>query len=122
LLVALFVAAYRARASASARPGVIAAALVVSLLLSPLSWTGHHVALIPAWFLLLQHGLAVRARWVFVLLAVFVPTCALGEELTGKALKNTMQSLYLMTAMDLALLWGLVRLHRESSRVTAAGP
>jgi hypothetical protein len=113
LLAALFVAARRARSDPAARPRVVAAGLVVTLLLSPLSWTGHHVALLPAWFLLLQHGFATRARWVVVLAVVCIPAWALGEEIGGKTLKNVLQSLYVMTAMDLALLPALLRVGRE---------
>jgi hypothetical protein len=113
LVLGLCLFAGRGRRDPTLRPFVLAAALIVALLLSPLSWKAHHVALLPAVWLLLQHAFTARARWVFVLLAAFLLTVAPGEELTGKELKNTLQSLYVVTAWDLALLAALWRAARE---------
>lgn len=103
LLAWLLVAAHRARREPTRRGPVLAAGLALSLLLSPLSWKAHHVALLPAFWLLLRHAAAARAAWAWVLLVLYLPSCALGEELLGKDLKNTLQSLYVVTAWDLVL-------------------
>ena len=87
-----------------ARDSLIAALLCLSLLLSPISWKAHHVALIPVWFLLSIRALQ-GSRAVVVFAAVYVVACTLGEELVGKDLKQVQQSLYLVTAGTIAL-WG----------------
>jgi hypothetical protein len=108
LLVALGVAAWRARRHTAAQPAVLAAALVASLLLSPLSWKGHHTALLPVLLgclLAAWHG-ARGARW---LLGAWFVTCALpGRDLLGRMplgdrLDELGNSLYLVTLGDLLL-------------------
>ncbi len=103
LLVLLLLAARRAGTAPARRLPVLAAALALSLLLSPITWKAHHVALLPAFWLLLRHGWGTGRRWPWVLLGGYVLTCALGEELVGKDLKNVQQSLYLATFWALAL-------------------
>ena len=102
LLIATAVLAAMRRLS---RQSLIAAVLCLSLLLSPISWKAHHVALIPAIFLLVMRGLEGR-RWIWWFLGSYVVLCLLGEEITGKDLKQVQQSLYLVTAGTLAI-WGL---------------
>ncbi len=94
----------------------LGAVLIVTLLLSPISWKAHHVALVPAFFFLLATGFGplrspsarFSPRTHAMVWAAYIPSCVLGEELLGKSLKNTMQSLYLVTLWDLALLAMLV--------------
>jgi hypothetical protein len=88
---------WRRRRVPSALPALVAATLLLSLLLSPISWKAHHVAAIPALFLCV----AAR-RWK--LLAVYLVACGPGEELIGKDWKNFQQSCYLVTIGAL-LLW-----------------
>jgi hypothetical protein len=90
----------------SGRDHAIAAVLALSLLLSPVAWKAHHVALLPAFALLLAHGFVGRRR-AFVFAAAYLLACGPGEELVGKELKNTQQSLYLATAGTLAL-WAIL--------------
>lgn len=112
LLGVTFAAAWRRRA-ASIDPAALAALLCVSLLLSPISWKAHHVALAPAAFLLVLRGMS-GARWVWVLLVAYIPLCVLGEEIVGKDGKQVQQSLYLVTAGTLAM-WGAVLARRAAS-------
>ncbi|MCA8951028.1 MAG: DUF2029 domain-containing protein [Planctomycetes bacterium] len=112
LLAVLLVACHRRRGDPAARMWLFAGALVLSLLLSPLSWKAHHVALLPVLFLLAQDR-----RW-FVLLGWFA-LCALpgrdlidrfalyalpGREPIGDAADEWLNSVYVVTVWDIALL------------------
>ena len=101
------------RKSPSARPYGIAAVLALSLLLSPISWKAHHVALLPAFFLLATH--AFRRRPIaWILASLYVLFCGLGEEVVGKGFKEVQQAYYFTTFGTLALLaWSL----RQSAAV-----
>ena len=105
LLLAWFAcAAWRARASASARLPVFTAALVLSVLLSPLSWKAHHVALLPLVFLLLRHAAAKRSRGTWWLLASWAVCCCLpGQDLVGEAVEEWLNSAYVITCWDVVL-------------------
>lgn len=92
------------RADVAARLPLLALAFAVSLLLSPISWKAHHVALLPAFALLFAHALQGR-RWLWVVAVAYLLTCVLGEELVGKALKEWQQSSYLTTFGTLAMVW-----------------
>jgi hypothetical protein len=101
ILATTGIVAWRRRDDAAARLPLAAACLAASLLLSPISWKAHHVALIPALFLLAAHACAgSRAAWIAVVL--YLAGCVAGEELTGKELKNLQQSLYIVTLGTLA--------------------
>lgn len=114
---AVAAAAWRARrlpAGASPRTWVLAAAFVLSVLLSPLSWKAHHVALLPAFVLLLQAGreqAGPRPAWL--LLAFVLAFCGVGGEILGDDLAEVCNSLYLVTACDVALLAVAVRESRR---------
>jgi hypothetical protein len=112
LLAVTAACAWRRRHDVAARPALAAATFALSLLLSPISWKAHHVALLPALALA-----AAQRRWTF--LVFYVLLCALGEELVGKDLKNLQQSLYLTTLGTLAL-WALAL--RTAARPPAAVP
>jgi len=109
-LTALLVVAHRTRSSASARAFVFAAALVLSVLLSPLSWKAHHVALLPLLFLLL---LRLPHRRTLLLLLAWALCCQPGQELVGDAGDEWLNSLYVITAWDAVLL--VVALRRAGS-------
>jgi hypothetical protein len=98
-------AIWRRRTDPANHPSAIANVLCLSLLLSPISWKSHHVALIPAIFLVATHGFR-GARWPWIFLGAYVLVCGLGEQLVGKEFKNVQQSLYFTTAGTLAL-WGI---------------
>ena len=118
VLVAItFTLVVRWRRSVAAQHHLLAAVLALSLLLSPISWKAHHVALLPAFFWLWVAA-AERRAWV-VLAAVYALLCLAGEELTGKALKNLQQSLYLVTLGTVAM-WAFSLL--RAGRVAAWDP
>lgn len=93
LLIATALAAARDRAS---RTSLTAAVLCLSLLVSPISWKAHHVALIPAFFILVIRGMEGR-KWAWWFLLGYAALCLLGEEITGKSLKQVQQSCYFVT-------------------------
>jgi chromate transport protein ChrA len=110
VLAAVLVAAWRGRASAVGRLWAVAAALVTTLLLSPITWKGHHVALLPVLLLVLHRAVVGRDRAAAALLAVWFVPCALpGGDLVGDAMDERLNSLYVVTFGDLALLAYAVR-------------
>ena len=105
VLALTFSAAFRDRSLSHRRVPTIGALFAASLLLSPISWKAHHVALIPAMFLLaIAMVRGVRAAWV--LAVAYALACVLGEEIVGKSFKNIQQSCYFVTAGTFVL-WGL---------------
>lgn len=117
LLAATFLCIWRRRAVPAARPWCIAAILTLSLLMSPISWKAHHVALLPALFLI--GTLAFRGRtWVWVFAGLYVFVCGMGEALVGKGFKQIQQSTYFTTFGTIAILGiCLWHLHRAPQRV-----
>ncbi|MEE2885801.1 MAG: glycosyltransferase family 87 protein [Planctomycetota bacterium] len=87
----------------AARPCWVAAVLALSLLLSPISWKAHHVALIPAFALLGCLALAGR-RWPWFWALAYFGFCVIGEQFVGKEFKNLQQSCYFTTFGTLAAL------------------
>lgn len=117
LLGWLLVAVWRARATAGARLQVFAAALVLSVLLSPLSWKAHHVALLPLVFLLLQHAVAHRSRGTWLLLALWAAVCCLpGQDLVGEAIEEWLNSAYVITFWDIVLFATALTMARSAAR------
>ncbi|MCA8963537.1 MAG: hypothetical protein KDC48_01550 [Planctomycetes bacterium] len=98
--------ARRVREQPAARLWLFASALVLSVLLSPLSWKAHHVALLPTLFLLLQRAATAKpARgWLVVLLTGWAVCCLPGGDLVGDDRSEWLNSLYVVTASDIALL------------------
>jgi len=120
LLGGVLAAAASARAaSGTARTLVFAAALTASLLLSPLSWKAHHVALLPLLYLLLRSLLEQRSRWTLALLVAFVPCCAIGGELLGDDTAEWLNSGYVVTAFDVVLLLVALRAAQLARRAPA---
>ncbi len=108
-LAMLSATAYRVwqyRKDPAARPFLVAMVLALSLLLSPISWKAHHVALLPALFLMVCQGMQGR-RWAWYFLALYFGLCTLGEQFVGREYKNLQQSLYLVTAGTVGL-WAVL--------------
>lgn len=116
-LAAVLAAAWRARRAPLARAWAVAAALVATLLLSPITWKGHHVALLPILLLVLHRAVTARDRCAWLLLAVWFVPCALpGGDLVGDAMDERLNSLYVVTFGDLALLAYAVRRAGSAAR------
>lgn len=112
LLLVTAAVVWRRRKDPTARVALIAATLALSLLLSPISWKAHHVALLPCFALLFVQAQAGR-RWLWVAAAIYALACVLGEEITGKAVKELLQSSYVVT---LGTLWLWARTLRVASK------
>ncbi|MBX3462825.1 MAG: DUF2029 domain-containing protein [Planctomycetes bacterium] len=104
LLGAVLWRGWRSRAAPAARLHAFAAALVLSVLLGPLSWKAHHVALVPVLLLLVHRAVVAGRRRTWWLLAGWVLCCQLGGDLVGDAADEWGNSLYVVTAWDLLLL------------------
>lgn len=96
-------------ADGTARTMVVAAALTLSLLLSPISWKAHHVALLPALLLLLRRASEQRCVTARAMLAAFLLLCALGSDVLSDAIDELGNSLYLVTIVDVA--WFVILIH-----------
>ena len=107
--------AWRRRGSAPDRRVGLAVALVASLLLSPISWKAHHVALIPAMFAVVVAAFG-GSRVALGLAAGYWFVCgAGGGDLVGDAVKEWQQSLYLATLGNgIVLAWLLRRPHHSA--------
>lgn len=103
LLGWLLLACRRLRGSREALPWLLAAALVLSVMLSPLSWKAHHVALLPVLFLLLHAAVCSRSRALAVVLGLWALCCNLGGDLIGDAADEWLNSVYIVTLWDLVL-------------------
>jgi len=117
VFAAVLAAAWRGRRCAAGRVWAVAAALVATLLLSPLTWKGHHVALLPALLLVLHRAVGARDRFAWFLLAVWFVPCSLpGGDLVGDAMDEWLNSVYVVTFGDLALLAYAVRRAGSAAR------
>jgi hypothetical protein len=122
IVVATLACTWRCRHAPRALWFCAAAFFPLSLLLSPISWKAHHIALLLPFFLLWVEWFRTKCRWLLLLLGIYFVACvALSEEITGKAHKNLLQSLYLITAGDLVL-WGVLLgcAWKQRSHVTRA--
>lgn len=107
MLGALLATAYCTQKRPAARLPVFAAALALSVLLSPISWKAHHVALLPVIFLLVRD--LPRATSI-LLLVVWALCCLPGGDLVGDDRAEWLNSVYVVTAADLVLFgWALHR-------------
>ena len=117
LVAGLAITAWRGRHAPRARLWLIAATFVLTLLLSPLSWKGHHVALLPVVLLLLERAVATRSRAVIAALAGWWLCCSLpGGDLVGDAMDEWLNSVYVVTLWDVALLLMALRLANSAAR------
>ena len=117
-LLSVLLAARRVRHEPAARLWLLASALVLSVLLSPLSWKAHHVALLPTLFLLLQRAASPNAArgWLAALLIAWAACCLPGGDLVGDDRSEWLNSLYVVTASDVALLLTTVVFARRRAR------
>jgi hypothetical protein len=128
LLAALVATAWRVRRHARARVWAFAATLVVTLLLSPISWKAHHVALLPLLLLVLERTLRERRRSGWMLLGGWIVGCALpGGDVVGDDADEWLNSVYVVTAWDVVLFVHALLVARALTRggdgdsVSAAG-
>lgn len=108
--------AWRAR-GVRAELQALAAFLCVCVLASPISWKAHHVALLPAFAVLVASALEPRRRWLAWLLVVYDVACVLlSEELVGKDAKNQLQAWSIVTwgALALVVASAVLVLRREA--------
>jgi hypothetical protein len=98
---------------------VLAAALTLSLLLSPISWKAHHVALLPALLLLLRRATEEGSAAARAMVGAFLLLCALGSDVLSDAIDELGNSLYLVTLVDLAWLVILIHWTRPAQRFPA---
>jgi len=116
LAAATCLAAARARGG---RAELLAALAFFPLahLASPISWKAHHVALLALFYALVCVAASPpRRRWLAWSLAAYYLVCDLAsEELLGKAAKNWLQAVSLVTWCDVALLITVLWLVRESA-------
>ncbi len=115
--IGVLVSAWQRRRSSSSdrvdRAFVFAAALTLSLLASPLSWKPHHVALLPIVYLMLERAEAQRSRALWAMLAAFVLSCGIGQQLLGDDGDEFLNSTYVLPAFDLLLLATALTLRRK---------
>jgi hypothetical protein len=119
ILGTLLWTAHRSRPSALARVWVFAAALLASVMLSPLSWKAHHMAILPALALLLWRASRANSRIrrnTGVVLALWAVCCLPGRDLVGDAADEWGNSVYLVTIWDVVLFGWVVRLAHAAAR------
>lgn len=98
---------------------VFAAALLASVMLSPLSWKAHHMAILPALALLLWRASRANSRIrrnTGVVLALWAVCCLPGRDLVGDAADEWGNSVYLVTIWDVVLYGWVVRLAHAAAR------
>ena len=102
-LALTFACVWRRRSVPAARPWTIAAVLALALLLSPISWKAHHVALLPAFFMIgtVAFGGCI---WTWILAGLYVIFCGLGEQFVGKGMKEFQQAHYFTTIGTIGIL------------------
>lgn len=106
-----------ASTSAAARRSLqFAAVLALSLLVSPISWKAHHVALVPMIYLLLAEAWRRRSRALFALVAAWFVACGIGKEILGDDGDEWLNSTYLLTIFDIILI--AVALRRSNDIAT----
>lgn len=129
LLLPLFASAWRSQQRTHAdeslrsedrgaqRTWQFAAALALSLLASPLTWKGHHVALLPLAYALLLDARRSRsvARWLH--LAAWFVCCGIGKEIVGDDGDEWLNSTYVMVLFDVVWIALALRLSAPRDRV-----
>lgn len=122
--IALVVSACAVAGRARGERAVFLASLAflpVCVLISPISWKAHHVALLPLHFALVASAWVDRRKWLGIVLVVYYGTCVLlAEELVGKTAKNTLQDWSIVTVGAGALFVAtLVLCERERAKVAS---
>ncbi len=101
---------------ANLRTRQFAAALAFSLLASPLSWKGHHVALVPMFCLLCLHSWRTKSRSTIALLAAWFLCCGIGQAIISDDGDEWLNSVYVMPAFDVLLFVALLRARSNASQ------
>ena len=125
-LALLLLTAFQAARPAGPRGKVlqVLSFLPLSLLLSPVTWKAHHAALLPLFFVLLLEG--ARRGWrplslPIGLLLYYLACDMASQDILGKAAKNYLQALSIVTWFCLALLMGTLLLAGKADPVTPGG-
>lgn len=113
--------AFRLRGRFEGRFRALAVALAAGVLLSPISWKAHHVALLPAMFAVVVAGLRGDRGARVLAVGYFVFCVVGGGDLVGDAVKEWQQSLYLAT-FGAVVLWGWVLRRGLAARGADAPP
>jgi hypothetical protein len=93
----------------------VSALFALTLLLSPITWKSHHVALLPAFYFLLSQAQNQKSKGLWIgLLLYFLVNDLLSQEVLGKLGKNLMQSYYSVTLGALWVLAASLLLPRQS--------
>ncbi len=113
-LALLLYAGLRVRKARDARGEWVAllGLLPLALLLSPVTWKAHHVDLLPSFGLLVAIAAAEAdtRRWLGPFLLFYWVVCDLfSEEIVGSSLRDYLQALSIVTWMDIALVFVLLR-------------
>jgi hypothetical protein len=113
LLGVACLAAMRARGPRSRLLAALAF-LPVCVLVSPISWKAHHAALLPLFAALCACALSPRRLMLGVVLVVYYVACVLlSEELVGKAAKEFLQAISVVTFGALALFVATIALSAQ---------
>ncbi len=116
MMLWLLVAGWQSRSATSPASAVarraaqFAAALALSLLASPISWKAHHVALLPAFVLMLDRIVTERARLLAGFVLAWFVCCGIGQQIVGDDGDEWLNSLYLVTFFDIAILVVVLRM------------
>lgn len=125
-LALLVYASLRVRQARDARGEWIAllGLLPLALLLSPITWKAHHVDLLPSFGLLVALALADphARRWLGPFLVGYWVVCDLfSEEIVGSALRDYLQAFSIVTWMDIALVFVVLRFVAAEAQAATPG-
>jgi hypothetical protein len=113
LIAAAGLVAVRARGPRSRLLAALAF-LPVCVLVSPISWKAHHTALLPLFAVLGACALSPRRLMLGLVLVVYYVACVLlSEELVGKAAKEFLQAISVVTFGALALFFATIALSTQ---------
>jgi len=119
LLLAVAAIAVRARNARSEWLSMLAF-FPLALLLSPITWKAHHVALLPLFFGVCcasyERARAARGWWIF--LAVYWFACGLlSEDVAGREAKRALQAASIVTWFDMLLILAIALLCARENRL-----
>ncbi len=126
-LVLVLLTAWKASRPAGPRTRVLQALAFfpLALLLSPVTWKAHHAALLPLFFVLLLEGARRnwRPTWLPAGLVLYYLACDMAsQDILGKAAKNYLQAVSVVTWFCLALLGATLYLQgKTGEEITCRG-